>query len=55
MVKTFEWVDIEIDDSAFLHSQPESTAPLIVATEALLFFQPIFPLRLTTNYDTQSQ
>jgi hypothetical protein len=55
MVKTFESVDIEIDNHAFLHSQTESAAPLIVTTHASFSFRPIFCRRLTTNYDTQSQ
>jgi len=55
MVKTFESVDIEIDISAFLHSRPEWTAPLIAATQAPLSFPSIIWRRLTTNYDTQSK
>jgi hypothetical protein len=55
MVKTFESVDIEIDISAFLHSRPEWTAPLIAARQAPLSFPSIIWRRLTTNYDTQSK
>ena len=55
MVKTFEPVEIGVDNNAFSHPQTESTAALMAEAQAPLPFQPIFWRGLTTNKNTESQ